>query len=238
MIAAVLSAACIPPAVVGGWYFAPMVARRLTERRLRARCASTRSLVLTYDDGPSPAVTPRLLELLGSRRARATFFLLGSRAEDHPELVDAAVAAGHEVGSHSQSHVNAWRARPLRCTKDIAAGYRTLSRWVPADGLFRPPFGKMNLLTWAALGRRGAPIGWWTIDGDDRREQLADPAAACARAERAGGGIILLHDFHRAEERTEFMLRSTELLLDAAERNGWTVRTLGQLLAAGERHAA
>ncbi|MHC4785994.1 MAG: polysaccharide deacetylase family protein, partial [Planctomycetota bacterium] len=75
MIPAAITAALCLPATVAGWYAGPMLAKRCQQRRLQARCAATRTLVLTYDDGPSAELTPRLLELLGARGVRATFFL-------------------------------------------------------------------------------------------------------------------------------------------------------------------
>ena len=242
MVLSSLAVAVSLPAVAAGWYLAPMTARWRQERRLRATCAAMRSLVLTYDDGPGEELTPRLLDLLGSRGARATFFLLGTRAVENPAIVGRMVEHGHEVACHTHEHFNAWRAWPWRSVTDMNAGYRALSRWVPGDGMFRPPHGKMTLLTWAALRRRRAPVGWWTIEGGDVCEQLPRPDTAVDQAVHADGGVVLLHDFDRGRERCEFVLTCTELLLDAAGRHGWTVRTLGDLAGEGSnegrKHAA
>ncbi len=242
MVLASIAAAVSLPAVAAGWYLAPLSARWRTQRRLRALCASTRSLVLTYDDGPSEELTPRLLDLLRSHGARATFFLLGHRAVENPSIVGRIVEHGHEVACHTHKHLNAWHGWPWRSVTDMNAGYRALSRWVPADGMFRPPHGKMTLLTWAALRRRRAPVGWWTINGGDVNEQLPHPNSAVEQAEQSTGGVVLLHDFDRGRERGEFVLKSTELLLDAAQQHGWTVRTLGELDGEGRKeglkHAA
>ena len=222
----ITSLLCLP----AWWFAAPMMERRRQERLLRARCAETRSLVLTYDDGPGPSLTPKLLRLLGSYGARATFFLAGFRAEENPAIADAIVAAGHEVGCHGQDHVHAWRCWPWRNLADVNLGYESLARWVRPDGFYRPPFGKMTPLTWTALRRRGAAIGWWTIAAGDVREELPPVTTGVVEATREGGGVVLLHDFDRGPEREAFVLRSTELLLDAAARYDWTVCTLGELL--------
>ena len=87
----------------------------------------------------------------------------------------------------------------------------------------------MNLLTWAELRRRGAPIGWWTIVGGDVNDVLPPPETALEQAKRDDGGVVLLHDFDRGQERAAFVLRSTQLLLDAADERGWRLRTLGGL---------
>ncbi len=236
MIAATLTATLAVPAVAASWYLAPMAVRRRHEHRLRSICAASGTLVLTYDDGPGPQLTPRLLDLLDSRGAKATFFVVGARAARAPELVDRIVDAGHEVACHTYRHLNAWYTLPWRGVADVDAGYRSLARWVPDDGPFRPPHGKMTLMTWAALRRRRAPIGWWTINGGDVRNELPPATTAVAQAKRVGGGIVLLHDVDRTEERNEFVLQSTELLLDAAREHGWSVRTFGELTAEHATH--
>ncbi len=237
MIAATLTATFTVPAVAAGWYLAPMAARRRQERRLRSMCAASGTLVLTYDDGPGPELTPRLLDLLDARGVRATFFVVGARAATEPELVDRILDEGHEVACHTHDHLNAWLTLPWRGVADVDAGYRSLARWVPEDGTFRPPHGKMTLMTWAALRRRRAPIGWWTIDSGDVRDELPPADTAVTQATQAGGGIVLLHDADREPERDEFVLQSTELLLDAAEAHGWSVRTFSELIEAHARHA-
>lgn len=237
MIAAAITATLTVPAVAASWYLAPMAARRRQEHRLRSICSASRTLVLTYDDGPGPALTPRLLDLLDTHGARATFFVLGARAARAPELVDRIVEAGHEVACHTYRHLNAWFTSPWRVVADVDAGYRSLARWIPDNGAFRPPYGKMTLLTWAALRRRRAPIGWWTINGGDAQADLPPVTTAVDEARRAGGGIVLLHDADRAEERNEFVLKSTGLLLDAAREYGWSIRTFGELAKDAKEHA-
>lgn len=211
------------------WFLAPLATRVRDEHALRRRCRATGTLVLTYDDGPGPQLTPRLLELLAAEGARATFFVSGSRALDHPEVVDRLTRAGHEVGCHGHDHLNAWFTSPWRSSADLETAYGALARWLPPWGLYRPPFGKMTLATWAGLRRRRATLGWWTIVGGDVDDELPAPDTALERAARAGGGVVLLHDFDRGENRAEFVLESTRLLLDGARRLGWAVRTLGDL---------
>jgi peptidoglycan/xylan/chitin deacetylase (PgdA/CDA1 family) len=154
-----------------------------------------------------------------------------------PELVDAILQAGHDIGCHTQDHLNHWRVRPAQAIADIRAGYRTLAEWVPSDGLFRPPYGKLTLDTWAALRRRRAPIAWWTITAGDVRRVLPQPHDAARQAQRHGGGVVLLHDSHRQRRRAEFVLESTETLLDAAAHEGYTVRTFRALMHAGAHRA-
>ena len=238
MIGLALAATVSAPVAVLSWYMAPMLARRYSQRRLLQRCIETRSLVLTYDDGPGANLTPKILDLLESRGARATFFLAGFRAAEHPDVVDDIAAAGHEIACHSQEHLNAWRTWPWQAVRDIDAGYKTLSQWVPKDGIFRPPHGKMTLATWAAVRRRRAAIGWWTLVTGDVEDDLPDWRSSVEQARRSGGGVVLLHDFDGEPERDEFVLQTTAHLIDTAEQEGWTIRTLGELMCNEKKNAA
>lgn len=225
-------------AAASTWYLAPMAARKFQEAQLRNLCTATKSLVLTYDDGPGEELTPKLLDLLASRNAKATFFLTGFRATKSPDLVDEIASQGHEIACHTHQHLNAWRTSPSRSVHDIDEGYKSLSRWVPQDGRFRPPFGKLTLLTWARIKWRKAPLGWWTIRSGDDAEILPNTNTAAIKAKRDGGGVVLLHDFDRSNERAAFMLESTSKLLDAADEQGFTVRTLSELATENCKRAA
>ncbi len=209
-------------------------AKRRAIDALRAACAARRALVLTYDDGPGPTLTPLVLGRLAVAHARATFFLLGMRAPGAEAVVDRILGDGHELGCHTKQHVNAMRSSPWRAIRDIDDGYRALSRWISPNSPFRPPYGKVTVPTLLALRRRGAPVCFWTVDSrDTARGALPDPACVADEVRRAGGGVVLLHDFDRAsdaQERAKYVLTVTDQLLLAAEREGLQIMTMGQLL--------
>jgi peptidoglycan/xylan/chitin deacetylase (PgdA/CDA1 family) len=229
MITAALTAACSLPVAAAAWYLAPMTPRWASVRRLRQWCRTTQSLVLTYDDGPGQCATPRLLDLLNERGVQATFFLVGERAAALPDLVKRIVTEGHEIGCHTQRHLNAWGRSPHQSVLDVLEGYRSLSPWIATDARYRPPYGKLNAATWLTVRRRRAPISWWTEVAGDVADDAPAPERVVERVRRAGGGVVLLHDFHRDPHRADLMLKSTALLLDAARAEGWSVRSLGEL---------
>ena len=203
-------------------------------RELERLCRVGRGLVLTYDDGPGRRLSRGVVALLGAHGARATFFVLGRRVVEDGETVDFVREAGHELGVHSFDHRNAWQGRG-DAVKDIEAGYAAAARWVKADGLFRPPHGKLSYGTWRALRRRGARICWWTVDSGDTWAELPPPERTVEAVLRSGGGVVLMHDFDRGPEREAFVLETTGLLLDAAAREGLNVMTLSELFASGGR---
>ncbi len=212
----------------------PHMSRKGMIARMARWCQENRALALTYDDGPGPELTGRLLDMLGAHGARATFFLLGRRAARAPSTADRTRAEGHESGCHTHDHLNAWKTWPWKARRDVRHGYETLARWVGESGVFRPPYGKMTLLTAYEVRRRGASVGWWTVDSGDTWERLPRVDAVVERVERAGGGVVLLHDFDRegpdAGERSEFVLRTTAGLLELAQREGWRVVTIGEVM--------
>jgi peptidoglycan-N-acetylglucosamine deacetylase len=210
-------------------YFSPWFWRRYRMNRVRREVVKNRILSLTYDDGPSSELTLQLLNLLQSRGARASFFMLGCHAQQHPQIVDRVVQEGHDVGCHSDRHLNAWKALPWEAVADINAGYERLSAWIEPKGMFRPPYGKMTLPTYWSIRRRGAPVWWWTIDSGDSHATLPSASQVADRLRKEGGGIVLMHDVARAKPRNDFVLELTATLLDVAQRESFQVKPLREL---------
>lgn len=218
---------------VAGWvaltYGSGIVLRRLGERALRRQARGR--LVLTYDDGPRHnSLFPDLLQVLERYGARATFFVVGFRAADSPELVDELERRGHEVGSHGYWHRDAWRA-PWAALKDAQEGVHATARWSRRK-LFRPPRGKMTLWSWSVFRWESIAPVFWTIDSADSRQALPSLEEASAKVERSDGGVVLLHDHdaERTPRQAEYTLRLTERLLELARQKGWKSTTVGDML--------
>ncbi len=147
---------------------------------------------LTFDDGPDPAWTPRLLELLKRYGARATFFMVGENAERNPGLLARIAADGHAMGNHTYSHCSLpplpWREQReaiRRCSRILGHG---------TPGLLRPPYGHQTIQSrLAALCERQRVIAWSAAVGDWRR-QPEDLLAQKLREALQPGAVILLHD--------------------------------------------
>jgi peptidoglycan/xylan/chitin deacetylase (PgdA/CDA1 family) len=214
----------------GFFYVIPYAFRLLSEFRLRRRCRKDHVLVLTYDDGPGEETTPKLLDLLDQHHAKATFYLVGKNVESKGSILPRMQHAGHDLASHSQNHLNGWKVTPWRSLRDVLQGFSTLKRTNIDFSLFRPPYGKINLLTWLAAARHRIQLGWWTIVSGDTCANLPDVASIVAMAERDGGGVVLMHDFDRSEERFFYVLDLTARLLNLAKSRGWKVMTHRELL--------
>lgn len=201
---------------------------------LRRFCKSRRILTLTFDDGPGQRMTPAVLQRLEAAGARATFFLLGRSLMQNPSLVQRISEAGHEIGTHTHDHHHAWKVTPWRSLQDARRGMGHVAACSSGPRIFRPPYGKLTPLTWLFMIRHGYSFGWWTIDSHDTADNLPSVDDVMQRVHDHGGGVILMHDFDRAEAsekpREQFVLSLTEELLTLAKRSGMDVVPLNEVL--------
>jgi peptidoglycan/xylan/chitin deacetylase (PgdA/CDA1 family) len=155
-----------------------------------------REIWLTIDDGPDPDDTPRILDLLERHRARATFFLVGTRAARWPELVAEILRRGHEVAHHTHTHPVAtwWCAGPVRLAAELDLGTAALRHGGATPRRFRPPVGIKHLLLDAALQRRGLDCIGWTIRSGDCLARDADDVVRSVMRRLRPGAIVLLHE--------------------------------------------
>jgi peptidoglycan-N-acetylglucosamine deacetylase len=155
-----------------------------------------REIWLTIDDGPS-ADTAAMLALLTRHRARATFFVVGRRAEAEPGLIAQIIAAGHSIGNHSHTHPSAlfWALPPAAMAREIGNAQRALSRLAgSAPRLFRAAVGMANPFVAPLLVRHGLHCIGWSARAFDSIE--ADPETVWRRLQRdlRPGAIVLLHE--------------------------------------------
>lgn len=188
------------------------------------------ALALTFDDGPDPLVTPGLLDLLAKHRARATFFCIGRRVEQHPQLVRAIAAAGHDVENHSWAH-SAWFGfhGPARLRIDIARAQMAIADATGrAPVLFRPPFGVRTPWLEPVLAALGLHCTVWTARGYDTVAVDAQRAWSRIEARLRDGAVVLLHDgiaIHRRRHPV-VVLEVVELLLARSAALGLRTVTL------------
>ena len=184
-------------------------------------------IALTFDDGPHPDNTVRLLKMLKERGMKATFFCVGQRVADHPSVAKRIVDEGHEIGNHSWSH------RVLSEMKDAAVAIdleRTDEAIRKATGvspkLMRPPYGAFTdrQRDWAHR-KWGYSITLWDVDSNDWR----NPSAAYARSRilqgTGPGSIVLSHDIHKST------VDGMPKTLDALKAKGFKFVTVSELLA-------
>ena len=159
-------------------------------------------IALTFDDGPHPTRTPRVLEILAAAHVKAMFFEIGRNAAAHPEVSRGVLAAGHTVGSHTFSHPNMARIDERHAESEVDAGDASVSLalgFKPGDlPFFRFPYGAKTPVEQGFVAKRGNTTMFWNMDSQDWK--IRDPHRlflnVLSELDRAKHGIILFHDIH------------------------------------------
>jgi peptidoglycan/xylan/chitin deacetylase (PgdA/CDA1 family) len=190
-------------------------------------------VALTFDDGPHPVTTRRVLELLQAANVTATFFVLGNKVDAHPDVVREIVAAGHALGVHGYQHDWLYALKPPAVVaEDIERAVAAVERAVGLrPSWFRPPIGQVSPRTAAGAKRAGVELLGWSVRGLDGLSR-ADPGRVAARVERGltPGAIVLLHDAAERDDFSPAVLIALPLVLDAIVRRGLRVLPLGAVI--------
>lgn len=216
----------------GMWPRGTWLGPNMTRLPLAARRRG--EIALTFDDGPDPDVTPRVLELLDAAACRATFFCIAEQAHAHPDLCREMVRRGHAVENHSLAHRGSFALHGMGgFRREIAAAQQTLASITGvAPRFFRPPAGLRNPLLDPVLHELGLALVTWTRRGFDTR--ACDPARVGERLLRglAAGDILLLHDGHagRTPSGAAVVLEALPTVLDAVRSHELRAVTLREAL--------
>jgi peptidoglycan/xylan/chitin deacetylase (PgdA/CDA1 family) len=158
----------------------------------------SREVCLTFDDGPHPEHTPRLLEVLASQGVAATFFIVGQQARRYPELVRRLADEGHVVVHHSYYHADPSRTSASQLLEEIRQTSDLLSELLDeVPELFRPPHGKLTGAKLWRLWRAGQTVVLWNVDPKDYAlHSVAQGLSWFQTRPLRGGDIVLFHDTH------------------------------------------
>ena len=176
----------------------------------KAMTAPQRSgeLALTFDDGPNPAWTPQLLDTLAEYDIKASFFLMGSRAQEQPALVRKMVDAGHLIGNHSWSHPNLARSVASKVRRELTQTKDVLEQITGGPvKYFRPPFGARRPVVFRIARELGMKVVLWNAMTSDWSEPSGDQIASALMEkidglERRGcAANIVLHDGGHLDSR-------------------------------------
>ena len=185
-----------------------------------------KNVCLTFDDGPNPAYTPRILQILKEKKVRATFYLIGQHAQQHPDLVKKIYESGHELGDHTFSHVELPKVPSDKIKQEVES---TRSIVESATGakifLFRPPWGIFDGRSLAEIAMRKFDAVLWSLDSRD----WSRPGIAQIQAnvlEKAGNGsIILFHDDH-----DQIVQALPDIILNL-QKQGYQFITVSEMMA-------
>ena len=180
---------------------------------------SSKVVYLTFDDGPIPACTPQVLDILSEHGVKATFFMVAENAQRHPELLARVRAEGHAVGNHTYHHLRGCQSSTQNYLQDIQRGNEVLQ-----TSLFRPPHGRMTCSQKKQLRKAGYTIYLWDVLTHDYNPKYT-PEKMLRIVQRftRNGSIIVLHDSLKSKDRMLIVLPQIIQWLQAA---GYTFQTL------------
>jgi peptidoglycan-N-acetylglucosamine deacetylase len=175
-------------------------------------------IYLTFDDGPTPGITDRLIDILTKHEVFATFFCLGKQAQMHPDLMVKLREHGHRIGHHSFSHLNGWKTDDRTYMEDVeyAAGL------IP-ENLFRPPYGKVKATQLKYLQEKFKVVMWSLMPGDFNPDQSAQECFKIALDKSKNGDIVVFHDNAKCGEK---MLEIMEKYIPIMKERGYVFEVL------------
>jgi peptidoglycan-N-acetylglucosamine deacetylase len=184
-------------------------------------------IAMTFDDGPSPETTPRLLDILKQRNIKATFFMIGQNAQANPAIVQRILAEGHEIGNHSWTHPQLSKLSDDRVTEEITktqAAIKNACGYTPV--LLRPPYGAITARQKEWIEKQfGLSVIIWSVDPFDWKRPGVSVIEQRILAGARSGAIVLSHDIHK---QTVDAMPAT---LDALAAKGFKFVTVSQLIA-------
>lgn len=204
--------------------FLPGIISRLFGFRVFKKGSSSKSIALTFDDGPDPVYTPQLLDLLKKHNAKATFFVVGVQAEQHPELLRRMHEEGHLIGMHNYVHKSNWMMRPKTVKQQISQTSAIIEQITGKPAIYyRPPWGVVNFFDFGNLGHIQI-ILWSAMFGDWRKKVGAERLYKRMKKHCTPGEVLLLHDcgvtLGADEEAPANMLIALERFLQDADAKG------------------
>ena len=190
-----------------------------------------RAVALTFDDGPDPETTPRVLDALAEHGVRGAFFLVGRRAAAAPGVARRIAEEGHDVGNHTLGHRGLWLCGPRATAREVRGGHDAIAQAAGAPPrYFRPPWGLTNLAVFPLLRELRTPCVLWSVQPEGARG--AAPAVQVARGRRRAraGAILDLHDADGVPGAGRRLVAALPTLIAGLRADGYALVPLRDLL--------
>ena len=183
----------------------PSIAKYLYPSLVWKKNTEQKKIWITFDDGPDKKVTPFLVNLLAKFNIKATFFIVGSQAKKHPELVKLIINNGHKIGNHSFSHLSGYSTKNNKYLQDVEQA----KKYIDSD-IFRPPYGKITPFQIKNL-TKDFKIIMWDIMSWDFKENISSNKIFKNVMDNVESGSIIL--FHNNLKSYKNLKKSLELIL-------------------------
>ena len=190
-------------------------------------------IALTFDDGPNPLYTPQLLDLLKKYEIKASFFVVGSKAQKNPEIIKRMNEEGHTIGIHHFNHLSNWILSPFQLKKQLEQTEMAIRKSTNEQVTFyRPPWGHFNIFT-LFVSKKYKKIMWSNIFGDWKVEKCKNHLLEQLRETTKPGSILLLHDCGQTlgadSEAPHYMMKDLEIFLQENKERGTRFITLKEI---------
>jgi len=194
------------------------------DNRTRCTIHRTRTVYLTFDDGPIPEVTPKVLEILDRYQVKATFFMVGENIDKHPEVFRQVLEAGHSVANHTYNHMKGWHYSTKEYLENTAKCQEAIERNGGTTCLFRPPYGRTWWWQRKAITRMGYRIYLWDVLTRDYNAcQSPEAMMRLIKRRTRPGSLINFHDSIKSNER---MLAVLPQAIEWLQAQGYELRAL------------
>lgn len=184
----------------------PWWVKRLFPKYTWSMPPGSKTIYLTFDDGPHPEITPFVIEELKKYDAKATFFLIGDNVQRYPGIVQTIIASGHSIGNHTQHHMNGWKTTSEIYLNDVTEAAKCID-----SDLFRPPYGRIKKEQAKgianALGNSNARIIMWDVlSADFDKEITKETCLDNVLRHATDGSIVVFHDSEKAFPHLSYVL--------------------------------
>ncbi len=192
-------------------------------------------VAITFDDGPHPIYTPEILDVLDKYRIKASFFMIGSEMDKHPDIVKEVLKRGHVVGNHTYHHYgNLKEAKEEVILSELKQWDQTLEKICgQKTNLFRPPRGFISGAILPVAEKNGDSTIMWTICADNRKALTPELMAKRVEENVGQGGIILLHDGVSTVRWKD--VKASELIIESLSAQGYRFVTVPELIELGQK---
>lgn len=189
-----------------------------------------KQVALTFDDGPDEIVTPKILDVLKEHNVKATFFILGNRANTHPDIVKRIVDEGHAIGNHSWSHPNFDNISMEEALKEVEDTQSLLESTIGyRPSLFRPPYGALKQDKLDQLSQMNLAVVNWTVDTMDWSGVSSEEIIGLVREQLYPGGIVLQHTANGKNHLANTIEALKQMIPELSE-DGYSFVTVPELL--------
>lgn len=200
------------------WIKTPIIVKKIFRNQVWDIPSNKNSIYLTFDDGPTPGLTDKILSILSKYNAKATFFCVGKNVKKYPDLYNQIVSSGNSFGNHSMTHPMGWGKSKKMYLKNVEEAEKLIN-----SNLFRPPYGKINFKSNKALQKKYKIIMWDVVGGDFDKNCSETQLIKNITENAEIGSIIVLHDNVKVKDK---MLTALPQIIEKLQSRGFILKAI------------